>query len=249
MAARTSNWTRLRAWLEAQRPDVVCLQETKVEDALFPLEPLKALGYHVVFHGQRTYNGVAILSRTEPTDVLRGGDLPGADPQARLLAATVEGVRVVNAYAPNGHAVGSEKFAYKLEWYRRLRALLDGSFDRQAPLVLCGDLNVAPEARDVYDPERFANDVLFHAEARAALAQVMDFGLVDGFRARRPEPGRYSWWDYRQLAFPKNRGARIDHVLATPALAARLTAAAIDRELRKGKQPSDHAPVIVEIAP
>jgi len=240
---------RVRAWIEAQRPDVLCLQETKVEDEAFPRAALEGLGYHVLTYGQRTYNGVAILSRTEPSDVVRGAAGGEADPQARLLAATIDGVRVVSAYAPNGHAVGSEKFAYKLEWFGRLRSWLDRSFDRNAPLAICGDLNVAPEARDVYDPEGLANDVLFHADVRAALAHVTDFGLVDAFRALRSEPGLYSWWDYRQLAFPKNRGARIDHVLATPVLAGRLRNASIDREQRKGKQPSDHVPVVVEVEP
>ncbi|MHB8419484.1 MAG: exodeoxyribonuclease III [Myxococcales bacterium] len=240
---------RVRAWLDANRPDVLCLQETKVEDGAFPLAAFQPQGYHVLTHGQRTYNGVAILSRAEPKDVLRGADLPGGDPQARLLAATLDGVRVVSAYAPNGHAVGSEKFAYKLEWFRRLRALLDERFARGEPLALVGDFNVAPEPRDVYDPEELAQDVLFHPDARAALAQITDFGLVDAFRALHPEPGLYSWWDYRQLAFPKNRGARIDHVLATPVLAARLRSAVIDREQRKGKQPSDHVPVVVELDP
>lgn len=238
---------RVRGWLEANRPDVLCLQETKVEDAAFPREAFEPLGYRVLTHGQRTYNGVAILSRAEPTDVVRGGP-DETDVQARLLAATFDGVRVVNAYAPNGQAVGTDKFDYKLAWFRRLRALLEARYDRQAPLVLVGDLNVAPEARDVHDPALFERDVLYHPDVRAALGHVLEFGLVDAFRALRPEPGLYTWWDYRQLAFPRNKGARIDHVLATPAAAGRVKNALIDREQRKGKQPSDHAPVVVELA-
>ncbi len=238
---------RALAWVAAKQPDVLCLQEIKVETEGFPVDAFRALGYHAVVYGQKTYNGVAILSRQEPTDVSLGFGEGGGDAQARLLAATVGGVRLVNAYAPNGQSVGSDKFAYKLDWFGRLRMHLDLRFDKAAPLLLCGDLNVAPEARDVYDPEGMVHDVLFHPEARAALARVLDFGLVDAFRMQRQEPGLYTWWDYRQLAFPKNRGARIDHLLATPALASRVRSASIDRDERKGTQPSDHAPVILEV--
>jgi exodeoxyribonuclease-3 len=237
---------RALAWVAAQRPDVLCLQEIKVETAGFPADAFRALGYHAAVYGQKTYNGVAILAREEPKDVAFGFG-SDSDPQARLLAATVGGIRIVNAYAPNGQSVGSDKWAYKLDWLGRLRAHLDLRLDKNAPLLLCGDMNVAPEARDVYDPEGMAHDVLFHPESRAALARVLAFGLVDAFRAQRPEPGLYTWWDYRQLGFPKNRGARIDHLLVTPALAARVKGASIDREERKGKQPSDHAPVILEV--
>lgn len=238
---------RALAWVAAQQPDVLCLQEIKVETAGFPADAFRALGYHAAVYGQKTYNGVAILAREEPRDVALGFGPGDGDPQARLIAATVGGIRIVNAYAPNGQSVGSDKFSYKLDWLGRLRAHLDLRFDRNAPLLLCGDMNVAPEARDVHDPEGMAQDVLFHPESRAALARVLDFGLIDAFRAQRSEAGLYSWWDYRQLAFPKNRGARIDHVLATPALASRVRGASIDREERKGQQPSDHAPVILEV--
>jgi exodeoxyribonuclease-3 len=238
---------RALAWVAAKQPDVLCLQEIKVETEGFPSDAFRALGYHSVVYGQKTYNGVAILSRAEPSDVVMGFGEGGGEPQARLLAATFDGIRVINAYAPNGQSVGSDKFSYKLDWFNRLRVHLDLRFDKAAPLLLCGDLNVAPEARDVYDPEGMVHEVLFHPEARAALARVVDFGLVDAFRAQRQESGLYTWWDYRQLAFPKNRGARIDHLLATPALVSRVRGASIDRDERKGKQPSDHAPVILEV--
>jgi exodeoxyribonuclease-3 len=237
---------RVLAWVDAARPDVLCLQETKVEDAAFPVEPFAARGYHVALAGQRTYNGVAILSRPEPADVARGLDDGEDDPQARLIAATVDGVRVLCAYAPNGEAPDSEKFPYKLRWLGRLRRYLDGRADPGRPLALCGDFNVAPEARDVCDPEAWSASTLYHPQARGALAEVAAFGLVDVFRQHHAEPGFYSWWDYRMLAFPKNQGLRIDHVLATRPLAERSASAAIDREERKGKQPSDHAPVVVE---
>ncbi len=238
---------RLVAWLSAQQPDVLCLQETKVEDGSFPLEPLRALGYEAAIHGQRTYNGVAILSRRPIANVARGFGDGGDDAQARLVAATIDGVRIVNAYVPNGHAVGTPKYDYKLEWLRRLRNHLAPA--TSAPLVLVGDLNVAPQAADVYDAAALRNDVLFHEDARAAFGALLGAGLLDGFRLRRPEPGLYSWWDYRMLAFPKNLGARIDHVLVSAPIAERLASASIDREQRKGKGASDHAPVVVDIAP
>ncbi|MHB1843503.1 MAG: exodeoxyribonuclease III [Deltaproteobacteria bacterium] len=239
---------RAVAWAERERPDVLCLQEIKVETELFPAERFRALGYHAAIHGQKTYNGVAILSLEPPAEVERGLLGEGEGAQARLIGATVRGVRILNAYVPNGHLVGSDKWAHKLQWLSGLRRHLDERASPERPLLLVGDLNVAPEARDVHDPAAFENDVLFHEDARAALAHVAAFGLVDAFRAARPEPGLFSWWDYRQLAFPKNLGARIDHVLATPPAAARVVAARIDRDERKGKQPSDHAPVLVELS-
>jgi exodeoxyribonuclease-3 len=236
---------RVLAWAAAEQPDVLCLQETKVEDHAFPSEPFVAAGYHVSHAGQRTYNGVAILSKSEPHDVLRGLDDGEDDPQARLVAATVDGVRVISAYVPNGEAPESPKFAYKLRWLGRLRRYLDQRASPTQPLVLCGDFNVAPEERDVHDPEAWRTSTLFHDDARAALVGVTGFGLIDAYRLHDPAPGRYSWWDYRMLSFPKDRGLRIDHVFATRPLAERCRSAAIDREARKGKQPSDHAPVIV----
>ena len=235
---------RLTSWLETYHPDVVCLQETKVEDGSFPFDPLKDLGYHVSHAGQKTYNGVAILSREAPTDVRRGLDDGEDDPQARLIGATVGGVRVISAYVPNGDEPGSPKFEYKLKWLSRLRRHLDTHYNARQPLILCGDFNVAPDERDVHDPAVWERTVLFNPEARSALVDVTRFGLIDTFRIHCQDPGKYSWWDYRMLAFPKNRGLRIDHVFATAPLAEACRSASIDREARKGKQPSDHAPVL-----
>lgn len=239
---------RVLGWLEAQAPDVLCLQETKVEDAQFPLDDFVARGYRVALFGQRTYNGVAIVSRAEGTDVTRGLGDTSDDPQARLIAATIDGVRVLCAYFPNGEAVGSPKFTYKLEWIRRLRERLVDEIAAGTPLALCGDFNVAPAALDVHDPAAWEGQVLCTAEERAALAAVRETGLVDLVRQLNPDTPCYSWWDYRQLAFPKNRGLRIDHVFVTPALARRATAAGVDRNARKGPQPSDHAPVWAEFS-
>ena len=238
---------RLVRWLGANRPDVLCLQELKVTDDAFPLLPLQALGYHAAVHGQKTYNGVAILSRAEPSEVERGFGDGGDDSQARLVSARVDGLRVVSAYVPNGAEVGSDKWAYKLEWLRRLRAWLDRRFRPGDALALCGDFNVAPEPRDVCDPAAWEASVLFHPEARRALESVRQWGFVDAFRLHHEAAGFYSWWDYRMLAFPKNQGLRIDHVFLSGPAAATCRAALIDRNERKGKQPSDHAPVIVEL--
>ena len=239
---------RLLAWLARHEPDVLCLQETKVEDAAFPFEPLRAAGYYAVAHGQRTYNGVAILAREEPREVEAGLGDGGDDAQARLLSARVAGLRVLSVYVPNGDTVGSEKWRYKLEWLRRLRARLDAHHTAGEPLLLCGDLNVARDEGDVAHPDRWAESVLFHPVAREALEGVRAFGLVDVFRQIHPEGGIYSWWDYRMLAFPKNDGLRIDHLLATQGLAARCTDARVDRDERKGKGASDHAPVTASFA-
>ena len=237
---------RLMRWLEAHRPDVMCLQELKVEDEALPTEALRAVGYHTAAWGQRTYNGVAILARTEPTEVKKGIDDEVDDLQARLIAARVGPLQVLSAYVPNGSVVGSDKWTYKLEWLKRLRAFLDRRYDPQQPLVLCGDFNVAPEARDVCDPAEWEASVLFHREARAALQGLFAFGLQDTLRLHTQAAGLYSWWDYRMLGFPKNKGLRIDLILATAAAARACTAGSIDRNERKGKQPSDHAPVLAE---
>ncbi len=233
-------------WLEAARPDVLCMQELKTEEKTFPLEAFTAIGYQSVHVCQKTYNGVAILSRTPITDVRYGLDDGEDDPQARLVAGTVGGIRVITAYVPNGQAVGSDKYQYKLRWLERLRKHLDTHYQPGDPLLLCGDFNVAPEERDVYDPVSWANETLFHVDARQALEQVRTWGLVDTFRMHHQEAGVYSWWDYRMLAFPKGRGLRIDHLFASEPLARRCSAAWIDREARKGKQPSDHAPCFAQ---
>lgn len=238
---------RLLAWLAETSPDAVCLQETKVEDSSFPFEALTQAGYHAVTWGQRTYNGVAILSREPAQEVVRGFEDGDPDDQARAIAATVRGVRVISAYVPNGQDVGSDKYAYKLAWLQRLRAYLDRKHDPAQPLALCGDMNVAPTELDVYDPKAWGEGILCSAAERRALAHVLDWGLGDVFRALHPEGGHYSWWDYRGVSFFKNWGLRIDHIFATSSLAARATACTIDRATRKGPTPSDHAPVIAEL--
>lgn len=243
----------LLRWLDRARPDVLCLQELKVQDADFPFDPLRESGYFAAVAGQKTYNGVAVLARHEPADSVVGlTHLPSDHPlnaQRRLLAATVGGVRVISAYLPNGEAVGSEKFAFKLAFFRELRAYLDRECSPEAPVILCGDFNVAPEARDVYDPEGWEGSVLCSAPERAALEELRTFGFTDCFRRHHEEGGRYSWWDYRGGGYWKNQGLRIDHLWATPPLAARCTASDVDETPRKWKKPSDHAPVWAEFGP
>jgi exodeoxyribonuclease-3 len=235
---------RVLRWLEKNRPDVLCLQEIKVTEADFPLAEATALGYYAALHGQKAYNGVAILALEEPQAVQRGFRDDGDDTHARFIAATVRGVRVASVYVPNGRAVGSDKWDFKLAWLRRLRAWLDHRAKKDEPLALCGDFNVAPEERDVKNPAFWEKTVLFHPEARRAIENVTSWGLVDVFRRHNKDGGFYSWWDYRMLGFQKNDGLRIDLILATPALAGRSVTASIDREERKGKLPSDHVPVI-----
>jgi len=234
---------RLLAWLERTRPSVVCLQEIKVMDEDFPRAEIEARGYQCVVYGQKSYNGVAILALLPVTDVVRS--LPG-DPQdsdSRFLAATIGGVRIMNIYAPNGQAVGSEKYAYKLEWYRRLRAHLD-ALDPQGEALLCGDFNVAPEDRDVWDPEQWRGQILCSDPERAAMRQVVAWGFTDALRMLHPEDVIYTWWDYRAGAFHRGWGMRIDHVLVSAPLAWRCVAVEVDRAERKGEKPSDHAPIV-----
>jgi exodeoxyribonuclease III len=237
---------RVIAWTTQHQPDVLCLQETKVADADFPIGDFAALGYEAAICGQRTYNGVAILSRTPLADVERGFGDGVEDGQCRFITATTAGVRVMSAYFPNGETLTSPKFAYKLEWMRRLATWLKVRLDPAAPAALCGDFNVAPAPIDVHDPALWASSVLFAPAAREALDGVRDAGLVDLVRRLNPDRPLYSWWDYRQLSFPKGRGLRIDHVFVTPSLDARAVAAGVDRDARKGTQPSDHAPVWAE---
>jgi len=237
---------RLLAWLASAQPDVLCLQEIKCTDPEFPSLELRAAGYHSVCCGEKSYNGVAILSRSKPQDILVGMGDDSSDRQCRLIAATIDGVRVISLYAPNGQAVDSPAYQYKLEWFERLRRYLEFRHQPTEPLVVCGDFNVAPEPKDVYDPALWEGQTLFTPPERESLRRVCEFGLVDTFRQHHPEEGRYSWWDYRMLAFPKNRGLRIDHLYATAPLSSQCVASDIDREARKGAQPSDHAPVWAE---
>jgi len=233
---------RLLGWLGREQADVVCLQELKVTDEEFPRLELEAAGWHAAVHGQKTYNGVAILSREPAQDVRTGfGD---GDPEARLISARVGGVRVLSVYVPNGKIVGSDKWTYKLAWLDRLRAHLGATYDAGEPLAVCGDFNVAPEDRDVARVEEWRDSVLCHEEARAKLRALVAWGLVDTIRLHHAGDGPYSWWDYRMLGFPKNNGLRIDHILATRPLADRCREAYVVRDERKGKLPSDHAPVV-----
>jgi len=239
---------RLLAWLAAHTPDVVCLQETKLEDHNFPVVDVAAAGYSAHFSGQKTYNGVAILVRNglSVTDVAAG--IPGfADDQKRVIAATVAGVRVVDFYVPNGQSVDSDKYRYKLDWCAAAAANLRDELSRHANVAVMGDFNVAPEDRDVHDPALWAGQVLCTVPERDAFRAFLAAGLKDSFRLFDQPPATFSWWDYRQLAFPKNRGLRIDHILLSAPLAARCTASRIDRNERKGEKPSDHAPVLVEL--
>jgi exodeoxyribonuclease III len=235
---------RVIPWLEQHQPDVLCMQELKVEEDKFPQEPFRALGYDLVLACQKTYNGVAIASRRPITDVRMGLDDGVVDPQARLTSAMIDGVRIMNVYMPNGQAVGTDKYEYKLQWMDRLLRDLEAHYDRAAPMIICGDFNVAPENKDVHDPVAWAQETLFHVDARQALEKIRAWGLVDLFRLHHDEAGYYSWWDYQMLAFPKGRGLRIDHIFGTEAIARRCDSCVIDRDARKGQKPSDHAPVI-----
>jgi exodeoxyribonuclease III len=237
---------RVLRWIGREQPDVVCLQELKVPDDQFPVADFERLGYASAVHGQKTYNGVAILSRVEPKAVRRGFGDAEEETEARLIEATINGARILSVYVPNGQSVGSPKYEYKLSWMSRLLEYLHRTSTPSDDLVLCGDLNVAPDDSDVAFPEQWSESVLCHGQARAALARIFDWGLVDVFRQHHPEGGVYSWWDYRMLGFPKGNGLRIDHVLATKPMAVRCTGARIDRNERKGKLPSDHAPVIAD---
>lgn len=237
---------RLFAWLEATKPDIVCLQETKCPDGQFPVLALEAVGYHSAYHGEKSYNGVAILAKKQPCDVRSSLCDEVVDPQARVIAATIHHVRVLSIYAPNGQAVGSAAYEYKLNWYARLRDCL--SKEQTAELIVCGDFNVAPRDIDVHDPDLWRGAIMCSEGERAAFGQLCEAGFRDTLRLHHNEGGLFSWWDYRMLAFQKNRGLRIDAILASELLVKRCVDAGIDREMRRGKEPSDHAPVWAEFA-
>jgi exodeoxyribonuclease III len=237
-------------WLAANPQDAMVLQETKLTDDKFPHAEFEAAGYAAQWFGQKTYNGVALLTRGgAPADVVR--NIPGfADDQARVIAGTVGGLaghRVIGAYFPNGQEPGSDKFAYKLRWMEALRAWVQGELAQHAHLVLMGDFNIAPEDRDVYDPVLWAGQIHCTPEERAHFRQLLALGLVDAFRLFEQPPKSWSWWDYRNLAFRKNQGLRIDHILVSEPLKAQVKACVIDKLPRKNERPSDHAPVTVEI--
>jgi exodeoxyribonuclease-3 len=231
-------------WLGEAKPDVACLQETKTEDANFPATELRAAGYEAAYCGQKTYNGVAILSRSAIRDVAHG--IPDfADDPKRCIAATVNGIRVVCLYAPNGEAPGTEKYAYKLRWYEALTRWLKREAGQE--LAVLGDLNIAPEPRDVHNPKRWEGKIHFSEPERAAFRAVIDAGLRDAFRLFEQPEKQFTWWDYRLKAFERGWGLRIDHALVSPALAPRCAACWIDVGPRKRERPSDHAPVVLEL--
>jgi len=237
----------LLEWLARQSPDVVCLQETKCEDRAFPAAQIEAAGYCWVHNGQKTYNGVAILTRVACDGVARG--IPAfTDEQSRVIVGDVRGTRVVCVYVPNGQSVGSDKYQYKLRWLAALLAWLQAELLAHPRLAVLGDFNIAPEPRDVHDPLAWEGQVLFSEPERAALARLFDLGLADAFRLFEQPEKAFTWWDYRMNAFRRKMGLRIDHILLSPALASSCTACAIDLEPRRLERPSDHAPVLCELA-
>lgn len=236
-------------WLAVQSPEVLCLQETKVVDEKFPFAEIEAAGYQAHCFGQKTYNGVALLTRGEASQASEvSNNIFGFDdPQARVITATVQGIRIVGAYFPNGQAPDSEKFVYKMRWIEALRTWLANEVIAYPRLVLVGDYNIAPEDRDVHDPALWAGQILCTPEERAHFQGLLSVGLLDAFRLFDQPPKSWSWWDYRNLAFRKNQGLRIDHILVSEALKANVIACTIDKSPRKNERPSDHAPVSVEL--
>jgi exodeoxyribonuclease-3 len=234
-------------WLASAAPDVLVLQETKLVDDKFPHADFTAAGWQVQWFGQKTYNGVALVSRQPAVDLVR--NIPGLDDaQARVIAGTVAGVRCIGAYFPNGQAPDSDKFVYKMRWLDALREWVRGELAAHPQLVLMGDFNIAPEDRDVYDPVLWAGQIHCTPEERAHFQGLVGLGLVDAFRLFEQPPKSWTWWDYRNLAFRKNQGLRIDHILVSPALQARVQACSIDKLPRKNERPSDHAPVLLTLA-
>ena len=234
-------------WLGRAQPDIACLQETKTEDASFPLAALHSAGYQAAYCGQKAYNGVAILARVAPKDVQYG--IPDfLDDPKRVIAATVDDVRIVCLYAPNGQSVGSDKYQYKLRWYDAAIAWLSNEVKQHPRLAVVGDLNIAPEERDVHDPKRWAGQIHFSDAERAAMRRLIEqAGLADAFRLFPQPEKEFSWWDYRLAAFQRNWGLRIDHILLSAELARRCVGCTIDKSPRRLERPSDHAPVIAEL--
>lgn len=233
-------------WLNEHQPDILCLQETKLTDENFPFDAINALGYHSLFSGQKTYNGVAILSKLVGSESI--SDIPQfSDEQKRVIAATYEGLRVVCVYVPNGESVESPKYQYKLQWLTALTQWLQQELSRYERLIVLGDFNIAPEDRDVYDPEAWRGKVLCSQPERDALNGLISLGLKDSFRLFEQPEKSYTWWDYRMMAFRLNRGLRIDHILISHALVKYWVTCTVDKQPRKRERPSDHAPVMVEL--
>ena len=233
-------------WLDSAQPDVLCVQETKCTDDKFPFDEISRAGYCASVFGQQSYNGVAILARNECVDVQRGNYEDEEGAHARLLTGTIDGLRIVNVYIPNGQSVGSEKFHFKIDWMRRLRAFFDNNYDFASPVILCGDFNVAPEDRDVHNPLLWQGRIMCSQEERTALDEIKRWGFTDAFRLHHEEGGQFSWWDYRAGAFRRNLGLRIDHMWVTKSLVARSVNTWIDLEPRTWERPSDHAPVLAK---
>jgi exodeoxyribonuclease-3 len=233
-------------FLTVHKPDVLCLQETKIEDANFPVMDITAAGYQAIFSGQRTYNGVAILSLQAPEEITMGiADFD--DPQKRVISALINGVRVVCVYVPNGENVASAKYGYKLDWLGRVKACLKLELEKYPRLAILGDYNIAPEDRDVHDPKVWEGKVLFSEPERAAFRELVVLGFCDGFRLFDQAEKSYSWWDYRTNGFKRGLGLRIDHILLSPELAKSCKSCSIDQVRRAHERPSDHAPVLIEI--
>ena len=238
---------QLLDWLAANPVDAVVLQETKLTDPKFPQAAIEAAGYAVQFHGQKTYNGVALLSRGAPLDVVK--NIPGLDDeQARVIAGTVNGIRTIGAYFPNGQAPDSDKFVYKMRWLQALQDWVRNELAQHSQLVLMGDFNIAPDDRDVFDPIGWEGQIHCTPQERAHFKALIGLGLVDAFRLFEQPPKSWSWWDYRNLAFRKNQGLRIDIILVSEALRTQVQACAIDKLPRKNERPSDHAPVVLTLA-
>lgn len=235
-------------WLEKQQPDILALQETKTIDENFPVEEIRAAGYQVIYSGQKTYNGVATLSKIKAADIVT--DIPDLDdPQRRIMAATIDNIRVINLYIPNGSSVDSDKFQYKLEWLDKMTNFIANELKSHEKIVVLGDYNIAPEDIDVREPEKWQGQVLCTNAERAVFQSWLDLGFKDTFRLFEQDEKSFSWWDYRMMAFRRNRGLRIDHILASNVLAETCQSCIIDKEPRKLERPSDHAPVMAAFIP
>jgi len=235
------------AWCQQQQPAILALQETKLADERFPVASIEEAGYHVAYSGQKTYNGVAVLSREQPCDIVT--DIPGTDdPARRVLAATVGSLRLINLYVPNGKAVGTAKYDYKLGWLASLRDWLRDELAEHDRIAVVGDFNIAPEDRDVHDPEEWHEGILCSTPERDAFQALCQLGFSDSFRAFEHPEATFSWWDYRTNNFKRNRGLRIDLILTSPALTPALTTSYVDPEPRRWERPSDHAPVVAELS-
>ena len=243
------------AWLQSHQPDLLCLQETKVDDPLFPQTAFESIGYRVSFHGQKSYNGVALISRTPLDDVRCGfiGELPGDQEagelgeQKRVISALLDGVRVVNLYVPNGSSLTSDKYPYKLKWLNCLKRYREAAQERDEPLCIVGDFNIGMEARDIHDPERLTGGIMASDAERTALKEALGEGMVDVFRAFEPDAGHWSWWDYRSGAWNRDSGWRIDHIYLSEDLLDLARSCVIHKQERGKEQPSDHAPVVVDL--